>query len=229
MKYIVIGLGSFGAQLATRLTSLGHEVIGADSQSSKCEAVRDKLSGVVCLDSSSEHSLAVLPLLAAEVVVVAISSDFGSSVQTVAQLRRAGVRRIMARGFNDVHIGVLQTLGVERIIFSERDGAEQLAQSLSYSDFMSSYKVDSNHYVMEFVTPKQLVGFSVNESALWDDFQLHTIAIKKVQQKRNIMGLTHSQREVIEDLTPQTIIEAGDILVVYGTIKSYDAFIRSLR
>ncbi len=228
MKYIVIGLGGFGSQLSTRLTSLGHEVIGADVNPNTCAVHRDSLTGVVCLDSSSEFSLQALPLLDAQAVIVAIGRDFGSSVQTVAQLRKAGVRRIIARGFNDVHIGVLQVLGVEKILFSERDGAESLAQSLTYGDFVSSYKVDATHYVMEFVAPKQIVGLTINESAMMLDFSLQTIAIKKAIQKRNKLGLSHSEREVSAAITPQTEIEAGDILVVYGTIKSYDSFIRSL-
>ncbi len=31
MKYIIFGLGSFGKSLAIRLTELGHETIGVDS------------------------------------------------------------------------------------------------------------------------------------------------------------------------------------------------------
>ncbi len=31
MKFIIIGLGHFGASLGERLTSMGHEVIGVDN------------------------------------------------------------------------------------------------------------------------------------------------------------------------------------------------------
>ncbi len=229
MKYIVIGLGAFGSQLSARLTSLGHEVIGADISSSICDLQRDRMTGIVCLDTSSPHALEILPLLDAEAVIVTIGEDFGSSIQTVAQLRKAGVKRIIARGFNDVHIGVLQVLGVEKIIFPESDGAESLAQSLTYGDFISSYQIDATHYIMEFAVPHQLVGATVEESALWSAYRLKPIAIKKPQQRRNRLGLSHTIREVDDSLSPQTILESGDILVVYGTIKSYDSFIRSLR
>lgn len=229
MKYIVIGLGAFGSQLSARLTSLGHEVIGADMNSSVCDVQRDRLSGIVCLDSSSSHALEILPLMDAEAVIVSIGTDFASSIQTVAQLRKAGVKRIIARGINDVHIGVLQVLGVDKIIFPESDGAESLAQSLTYGDFISSYKIDATHYVMEFLVPHQLIGQTIESSAMWSAYRLKTIALKKMAQRRNTLGLTHSVREVDEDLSPMTVLEAGDILVIYGTIKSYDAFIRSLR
>ncbi len=229
MKYIVIGLGSFGSQLATRLTSMGHEVIGADINPTICDTLRDNLTGIVCLDASSDTSLHALPLFDAEVVVVAIGQDFGSSVQAVAQLRKAGVRRIIARGFNDVHIGVLEVLGVEKIIFSERDGAESLAQSLTYGEFVSSYQIDTTHYVMQIVAPRQIVGLTIDETAMTKDYGLKIVAIKKSVQRRNQLGLSYSQRQVSDNITLSTIVESGDILVIYGTLKSYDSFIRHLR
>mgnify|MGYP006189647447 CR=1 FL=1 len=43
MKYIIIGLGNFGAALGIRLTALGHEVIGVDNDMKKIDAVKDKM------------------------------------------------------------------------------------------------------------------------------------------------------------------------------------------
>lgn len=229
MKYIVIGLGNFGSLVATRLTDMGHEVIGVDSNAARCDALRDNLSGILCLDSSSLDGLSSLPLLEVDVIIVAMGENFTASVQTVAQLRRLGARRIIARGLGPLHIGVLQTLGVERVVFPEKDGAETLAQSLSFSDFISSYRVDASHYIMQFVAPKQLVGLSIENTAMMRDYELQVITTKKVQTSRNILGLTHSERVVNSNIGQSTIIEAGDILVVYGTIKSYDALINSFR
>lgn len=229
MKYIVLGLGNFGSSVASRLTDMGHDVIGADISQLRCDELRDSVSGVVCMDTSIDEALSSLPLLEAEIIIVAIGKDFASSIKTVAQLRKLGVRRIIARGLNSVHIGVLQTLGVERVIFPEKDGAELLSQSLNYGDFLSSYRVDATHYIIQFAAPKQLIGLSIGDSQMWQDYELQVITIKQAQSKRNILGLSHSERAVVGKVSPKTIIETGDILVVYGTIKSYDSFIRSIK
>ena len=44
MKYIVLGLGSFGSALAEHLTNMGHEVIGIDNRMDKVEFFKDKIS-----------------------------------------------------------------------------------------------------------------------------------------------------------------------------------------
>ncbi|NJX17295.1 NAD-binding protein, partial [Tamlana crocina] len=52
MKYIIIGLGNFGASLAEKLTKMGNEVIGVDVNMSKVEAIKDKITHAVNLDST---------------------------------------------------------------------------------------------------------------------------------------------------------------------------------
>lgn len=44
MKYIIIGLGNYGHVLAEELSTLGHEVIGADLDEGRVDSIKDKLS-----------------------------------------------------------------------------------------------------------------------------------------------------------------------------------------
>lgn len=227
MKYIVIGLGNFGSLVATRLTEMGHEVIGVDTSSERVHELADRLSMAVILDGKSAAALSSLPLEDVDVVVVAMGEDFSSSVQIVAQLKRLGIKRIIARGLNPLHIAVLQTLGVERVVFPERDGAEILAQSLSMGGFLSSYRVDADHYVMQFTAPKAIVGLTIDQTEIETHYSLRVIAIKQTRSAHNILGLSHTERSVIGVISGSTPIQWGDILVVFGTVRSFDSFIRA--
>lgn len=44
MKYLIIGLGIYGANLARDLTEMGHEVIGADDCQSNIESLKNYIS-----------------------------------------------------------------------------------------------------------------------------------------------------------------------------------------
>ena len=61
MRYLIIGLGIYGANLAMDLTNMGHEVIGADKNPSLVEAIKDYISTAYIIDSTDETSLNVLP------------------------------------------------------------------------------------------------------------------------------------------------------------------------
>ncbi len=78
MRYLIIGLGIYGTNLAKDLTDMGHEVIGADSSATKVNAIKDYISTAYILDSTDEASLGVLPLKNVDLVIVAIGENFGA-------------------------------------------------------------------------------------------------------------------------------------------------------
>lgn len=228
MKYIVIGLGNFGSSLALKLMDLGHEVIGVDTNKARADELREKLSTTIILETITVESLSILPLEQVDIVVVAIGGDFAASVQAVAALRQKGVPRIIARALTSLHVGILQTLGVERVVFPEKDAAENIAQSMAMGGFTSSYRIDTDHYIMQIMAPDQMIGKTISETQILENYNLQIIAIKKVHMVKNLLGISHSERVVADDATPGTLIEKGDTLVIYGPIKNYDRLVRSL-
>jgi trk system potassium uptake protein TrkA len=44
MKYIIIGLGNFGASLAEKLTAQGNEVFAVDTSKTKVDAFKEKIT-----------------------------------------------------------------------------------------------------------------------------------------------------------------------------------------
>ena len=75
MKYIVVGLGNFGASLSMKLTAQGNEVIAIDTSMSKVEMYKEKISHTICMDATDEYTVSGLPLKDTDVVIVAIGED----------------------------------------------------------------------------------------------------------------------------------------------------------
>ncbi len=228
MRYIVIGLGNFGSVLATRLTQMGHEVVGVDRRKGRVEELRDSLSTTICLDAGDPEALQTLPLADADRVIVSIAEDFSSSIHIVASLIQMGVKNLVARAFDEIHRNVLQALGIDRIIFPEKEAAEVMAQSLELSTFLSSYRIDRDHYVMRFELPAELAGRTASNCGLEKYPTLKLLTVLRDSEERNALGVKYNQKTARE-LTPDFALEAGDILVVYGTLKSYNDFTRNLR
>ena len=53
MKFLIVGLGNFGASLAEKLTNQGNEVIGIDSSMAKVDALKEKISHTIYLPLSN--------------------------------------------------------------------------------------------------------------------------------------------------------------------------------
>ncbi|MBQ3361518.1 MAG: TrkA family potassium uptake protein, partial [Prevotella sp.] len=108
MKCIIIGLGTYGKVLAEDFSALGHEVIAADSDTSRVERVKDLCDAVFQIDACDELALQVLPLKRVDIVIVAIGRNLGASVRVVALLKKLGVKHIYARANDYLHRNILQ-------------------------------------------------------------------------------------------------------------------------
>lgn len=131
MRYLIIGLGIYGSNLALDLTKMGHEVIGADNRESIVESIKDSISTAYIIDSTDAASLQMLPLKNVDIVIVAIGENFGASVRTVALLKSLGVEHIYARAIDKLHESILEGFRVDRIITPEQRAPATLSKKLS--------------------------------------------------------------------------------------------------
>ena len=120
MKYLIIGLGHYGATLATELAAMGHEVVGVDGNGLHVDSVKDRMAASFVLDATDEMALSVLPLKSVDAVIVAIGDNFGASVRIVSLLKKLKVKRIYARAVDEVHKGVLEAFSIDRILTPEQ-------------------------------------------------------------------------------------------------------------
>lgn len=228
MRYLIIGLGIYGSNLALDLTNMGHEVIGADVSPALVDAIKDKISTAYIIDSTDEISLSVLPLRNVDIVIVAIGENFGASVKTVALLKKAGVKHIYARAIDTLHESILTGLNVERIITPEQRAARDLACEMELGGEVASLHIDADHYVLRFTIPPYFVGMKYYNLDIYKDFGLKLIAVARPTPLRNIMGIEHPEPVMIDTSDPDIRVESGDILTCMGTSKEYKAMFRHI-
>ena len=106
MKYLIIGLGSFGSSLAQKLTSLGNEVIGVDIKMEKVNAMKDQITYAVCLDATNPNALESLPIKNTDVAIVCIGEAQGANILATANLKKLKLNRIISRSLNPLHENV---------------------------------------------------------------------------------------------------------------------------
>lgn len=92
-QFAVIGLGSFGATVATQLIELGHDVIGIDSEK-YVENISEQVTHAVIADATDEHVLDELNIKNCDAVVVAIGENIEASILCVLHLKNIGVENL---------------------------------------------------------------------------------------------------------------------------------------
>lgn len=224
MRYLIIGLGIYGSNLAVDLTNMGHEVIGADVKPSLVEGIKDYISTAYIIDSTDEISLSVLPLKNVDLVIVAIGENFGASIKTVALLKKLGVKHIYARAIDKLHESILEGFDIDRILTPEQRAAADLVNEMGLGSEIESLKIDDDWYVLKFAAPDFFVGQKYASINFPHTYGMELIAVTRRIESRNVLGILryHLQRIDISS-DPEIKVEDGDTFTCLGTAKSYKA------
>lgn len=226
MKFIIVGLGNFGASLAVKLTEQGNEVIGIDNSMSKVDLMKEKISHTICIDSTDQFTMGGLPLKDTDVVVVAIGEDQGANVMTTAVLKNLGVKRLISRAITPLHEMVLQAIGVDEIVHPEEETAERWAKRLCLRGVVDSFELNNDYSIVEVKVPTKYEGLSLDEIGFRKNYNLVVLTTIKMSSERSILGTSRNISKVQGVASPRTILDKGDIMVVYGANKDIKSLLK---
>lgn len=226
MKLIIIGLGNFGASLGTKMTALGHEVIGVDTNMERVESYKDKLSHTICLDATDEMALNKLPLSNTDMVLITIGEDEGANIMATANFKNRKVNRLISRSINNVHENVLHAIGVDQIIRPEEESAERWTKKLNTNGIIDSFELNKDFSIIEVVAPKELVGLNFDEIQFKKKYNILVMTIIKNKEETSFLGQFKLVPQVQGFPNSNTIIQREDVLVIYGANNDIYKFMR---
>lgn len=220
MKYIIIGLGNFGASLAEKLTAMGNEVIGVDVNMSKVEAMKDKITHAVNLDSTDVTAISNLPLKDTDIVIVGIGEDKGANIMATALMKQLHVKRLISRAISPLQEMVLQAMGVDEIIHPEEETAERWSKKLNLQGVVDSFEVNRDYSIIETAVPDEYDGRTLENIGLKRKYDIIVLTTIKITREVNKLGTTHEVSNVQGVASAKTVMHKGDIMVLYGHNKN---------
>lgn len=229
MNYLIIGLGNFGVALATRLTTMGHDVCGVDADMRLVEEYKTQISTTICVNITDQTSIKALPLDDIDEVIVSLGNHIGESIVIVSLLKQAGVKNIIARAVNSMHRTILETIGVSEVIVPEELTADIWAYSSEAEKIKGTYMVSHDYRIMECQVPTIFEGQSLKEVDIENTFGVQLIAVKRRRKTANFLGSRVLEYEVVnttEEFNYRFAID--DRIVIYGLNTTLDKFKKQL-
>ena len=206
----VIGLGRFGSAVAASLTRLGHEVLAIDEQPEIVQRASESLTQVVEADATDSRVLTQLGIGEFDHVVVAIGTDIEASVLTVLTCEEVGVREIWAKATNAKHGQILHRTGAHHVVYPEAAMGERVAHLVS-GKMMDFIEFDDGFAIVKTAAPAEALDRPLSESRLRSKYGVTVVGVKKTGE-----DFTYAR--------PETVISAGDTLIVSGSTKRVEAF-----
>ena len=197
-----------------------NEVIGVDMDLHRVDMLKNDIAGAVALDSTDKEALSTLPLSEMDAIIVTFGKDFGTSVQTVALLKSLDAGKLIVRAISSIHETVIRAIGVSEIITPEEDFSTMYTSQASLGGlFRHWYKVTDTEHLYKIKTPATLVGQTIKNIDFEENFGIHLVAIERPYEKKNLIGLTQTEYKVISRITEELVIEADDLLILFGKME----------
>lgn len=220
MRFCIIGLGSFGTNLARQLSRDGHEVIGVDNEPAHTEAMRDEIEFLVTADCSDITVFEDIPAADCDAVIIAIGKDFESALSVAANVQQAGAKRIICRVINPLHARLLKLLKIDELLIPEAMAAAWLARSLKAPDVLNSFQIGQGHEIVEVILPPGMAGKTLVEMDLRGRYDLNLVTILRRKNATSLSSSAPQIEKIIGVPEPGRVFEKADILLLFGTEKN---------
>ncbi len=202
---MVIGLGSFGFNVARTLYEMGHEVLAVDCDREKVERIREYSSNAVVADAVDEESLKAMGIEKTDAVVVGLGDSMDASTLLALHLKEMGVERIIVKAISEDHGKILELVGASEVVFPEKDMAIKLAKTLAFPNALEHLPLAPGFSIVEIAPPRTFVGKSLAELGLRNKYHVQVIAVRELIPDRvNLVP------------RPDAVIKDSDILVILG-------------
>lgn len=176
--FVVIGLGSFGSALAKRLARNGCRVTGVDSDRQHVEALKDELYEAIIGDATSRDTIAQLPIKNASAIYISMGENITLSLLATLHAKQEGARRIVVKGVTREHGAILESLGVERVVFPEIEIAQDLADRATWPNVIDFLPIDVDYAFVEIAVPDTLSGKSLMDLRLRQRYEVWVVGVK---------------------------------------------------
>ncbi|OPL14976.1 MAG: hypothetical protein AVO34_00215 [Firmicutes bacterium ML8_F2] len=209
-SFLVIGAGRFGTSVARTLFKLGHDVMVVDNDEIIIQHISDEVTNALVADVSNESSLRALGVRDFDAVVLAIGFDIQASIMVAILLTEMGAQHIVAKAQNDLHGKVLKKVGINRVVYPERDTGQKIALSLISPSIIDLIELSADYSIVEVEAPGDMVGKSLQDLNLRARFGITVIALRR---------FNNGCHPIIAPIASDTI-GANDLIVAIGQNKS---------
>ena len=193
--FLVIGLGSFGTNLALKLMDSGNEVMVIDTDEEAVSRIAPYVTQAKIGDCMDEELLQSLGVDGFDFCFVCITEQFQSSLEITSLLKELGAPMVISKAERDLHARLLLKIGADEVIFPERDMAQRTAMRFSVNGALEYIELSPGYAIFELKVPEDWVGKTLLELDIRNRWNVNIIGCKEDGVIRPITAASYAFQE----------------------------------
>lgn len=212
---VVIGLGRFGGAVAQSLVSLGHDVMGIDRDAEPVQTWADRLTHAVQADATNVMVMRQLGVADFAHAIIGIGDNLAASLMTLMALSELEIPDIWVKALTEDHGRIAQRMGAHHVISPETDMGERVAHLIS-GRMVDYIELDDGFAIAKIHAPAMTFDKTLAESGVREKFGVTVVGVKRASAD-------------FQHATAETVVRAGDLLIVSGATKLVEKFAGAAR
>lgn len=184
-SFCVIGLGAFGMAVAQTLAADGKQVLVIDKDADRVTQMADVVTNAIIGDATNMQLLRSAGVPDYECAVIALADNVNDNVLLTIMLKDLGIKKVVSRAQNEGHRHVLERIGADMVVFSEKDMGERVAYKLA-RDNVSEYMELRGFQIVETRVPDDWLGKNLVELDIRRRFGVTIVAISSKDGKMDV-------------------------------------------
>lgn len=200
---LVVGVGRFGRGVIESLFEMGHEVFAIDSTEGALDDVRDMIvSGAIINVAENDDELSrIVGKKNFDAAVVAMGIEFEAALIAAHVIKEAGIP-MYAKAASERRGNILNKMGVEQVVFPERDSGRRLAHFINNSDAVDILDLPQ--------------GYIVEQMTIGEGFDQKTILELNLGRRLEVKILLIYHNATPIAATASARLQKGDTMIVFG-------------
>ena len=215
-QFGVIGLGTFGSNVAKELAAREFPVLAIDHKEEVVNRISSFVTQAIVADATDDIALKDAGIADCDTVIISMGEDIETSILATLIAKDLGVPNVIVKCTSMWHSKIAVKIGADKVIYPELEMAKKLAESMASPNILEQIEFSKDYNLVEIMAPESLWKKTIRESNIRNKFGVNIIAVKRNVPFVNDDGQSDIKEETNIAPGPDDEILENDILVVVG-------------
>lgn len=221
-QFGVIGLGTFGSNVAKELAAKGFPVLAIDNKETVVNRISSFVTQAIVADATDDIALKDAGIADCDTVIISMGEDIETSILATLIAKDLGVKNVIVKCVSPWHSKIAVKIGADKVVYPELEMAKKLAQSMASPNILEQIEFSKDYNLVEIIAPEILWGKTIKDSGIRNKYGINIIAIKRQTPIVNDDGQADIKEETNVTPAPDDEILENDVLVVVGRQEQID-------
>jgi len=216
-QFAVIGLGTFGYNVALELTEKGMQVLAVDNDAEIVDRISQFVTQALVADASDKKAMEDAGIADCDSVIISIGGNIETSILATLIVKELGVKDVIVKSSSHWHSKVATKIGANAVIYPELEMAKKFVDNIVTPNILEQIKLSKYYNLVEVVAPKKVWGKTIKDSDIRNSYGINIIAMRRQIPIIDDDGQSGIKEEINMLPGSEDEINQNDILVVVGS------------